>query len=62
MIVAILSRKGGSGKSVTAMHAAAWLESVGRTACVVDLDPEGSALSWWKRAESMSFPVFQRRH
>jgi chromosome partitioning protein len=58
MIVSVLSRKGGSGKSVTAMHAAAWLESVGRPACVVDLDPEGSALSWWKRADTMSFPVF----
>jgi chromosome partitioning protein len=58
VIVSILSRKGGSGKSVTAMHAAAWLESVGRSACVVDLDPEGTALSWSKRSADLTFPVF----
>jgi chromosome partitioning protein len=58
MIVSILSRKGGSGKSVTAVHTAAWLESVGRPAAVVDLDPEGSALSWSKRAQNLPFLVF----
>ena len=58
MIISILSRKGGSGKSVTAMHTAAWLESVGREACVVDYDPEGTCLSWSKRASDLLFPVY----
>jgi chromosome partitioning protein len=61
MIVSILSRKGGSGKSVTAMHAAAYLESQGRPACVVDLDPEGTALAWMKSADALPFPVHPSR-
>lgn len=60
MIVSILSRKGGSGKSVTAMHAAALLESLGHPACVVDLDPEGTALAWAKSAD-LPFPVHAAR-
>lgn len=58
MILSVLSRKGGSGKSVTAMHTAALLESLGRPACVVDFDPEGTALSWQRTAPSLPFPVF----
>ena len=61
MIISILSRKGGSGKSVTAIHAAAWLETQGRPACVVDLDPEGTALAWAKTAGSLPFPVHVAR-
>lgn len=57
MIVAVVSRKGGSGKSTTAMYAAALLARLG-PAVVVDLDPEGSALSWARACPDLPFPVW----
>lgn len=62
MVVSVVSRKGGSGKSTTAMHYAALLESRDQPACVVDFDPEGTALSWAKLAgDDLGFPVYSAR-
>ena len=49
-VVAILSLKGGVGKTTTAMHLAAVAAQNGST-CLVDADPEQSALRWAGHAD-----------
>lgn len=44
--IAIINRKGGCGKTTTAVGLAAALGESGRRVLVVDLDPQGSASSW----------------
>lgn len=44
--VAIISQKGGAGKTTLAVHLAVSAERDGKTAVVVDLDPQASATSW----------------
>jgi chromosome partitioning protein len=44
--IAVINRKGGCGKSTTAVNVAAALGEVGRRALVIDLDPQGTASSW----------------
>lgn len=51
MITALLSQKGGSGKTSLAMNLAAALVRRGRLAVVVDLDPQGSAAMWAEQGE-----------
>lgn len=46
MIVAMVSEKGGVGKSTLACHLAAEWHRRGRTVLVVDCDPQGTALTW----------------
>lgn len=41
--IAVISRKGGSGKTTTAVNLAAALAEAGERVLVVDLDPQGSA-------------------
>jgi chromosome partitioning protein len=45
MRIAVVNLKGGTGKTITAVHLAAGLAEHGRT-LLVDADPQGSALSW----------------
>lgn len=56
MRLAIINLKGGTGKTVTAVHLAAALSARGRT-LLVDADPQGSALAWSEEAESLPFAV-----
>jgi chromosome partitioning protein len=44
--IAIINRKGGCGKTTTAVGLAAALGESGRRTLLVDLDPQGSASSW----------------
>ena len=44
--VAILSQKGGTGKTTLALHLAVAADRAGDTVMVVDLDPQASATAW----------------
>lgn len=57
-IIAILSRKGGVGKTVTALYTAQLLESLGKDVAVLDKDPEGSAGAWARAAGNLPFQVY----
>ena len=52
--LAIVSQKGGSGKTTVAVHLAVCAELAGKTAAIIDLDPQASALEWWNRREAES--------
>ena len=46
--VAIISRKGGTGKTTLACSLAVAAQSDGFAAVIVDMDPQGSAAAWWR--------------
>ena len=45
-IIAILSQKGGTGKTTLALHLAVAAESAKKSAVVIDLDPQASSAGW----------------
>lgn len=49
--VAIISRKGGAGKTTLAIHLATAAEAAGHSAAIFDLDPQASAAIWADRRE-----------
>ncbi len=55
--VALLSQKGGSGKSTIATHLAVCAMRDGKAVAIFDIDPQASALSWAQRRTSDSPPV-----
>lgn len=55
-IIAFLSQKGGAGKTTLAIHLAVAAELSGRTAVIIDLDPQSSATSW-KDSRSSDTPI-----
>ena len=46
--VAIVSRKGGTGKTTLACSLAVAAQTDGRAAVILDMDPQGSATAWWR--------------
>jgi chromosome partitioning protein len=44
--IAIVSQKGGAGKTTLAIHLAAAAEASGRTALIIDTDPQATASQW----------------
>jgi chromosome partitioning protein len=48
-IIAIISQKGGAGKTTLAVHLATAAVAVGFTTAIIDLDPQGTASSWGDR-------------
>jgi len=57
--VALLSQKGGSGKSTIATHLAVCAMRDGKAVAIFDIDPQGSALSWAQRRVTEAPPVVQ---
>ena len=56
LTVAILSQKGGTGKTTLTLHLAVAAERDGQVAAVIDLDPQASA-SGWSDARKSETPV-----
>lgn len=59
--IAILSQKGGSGKTTMALHLAVAAHQDGKTAIVADLDEQASATMWHKSRED-PLPHVQPTH
>lgn len=57
-VVAIASRKGGSGKTTLAGHIAVQAERTGAgPVALIDVDPQGSLASWWNERRDLT-PLF----
>lgn len=54
--IAILSQKGGTGKTTLSLHLAVAAQKAGQAAVVIDLDPQASAAGW-KDSRSGEEPV-----
>jgi chromosome partitioning protein len=59
--VAIISQKGGSGKTTLALHLATAAALEGRNTAIIDLDPQASAANWSDRRSS-ELPVVLSAH
>jgi chromosome partitioning protein len=52
--IAIVSQKGGAGKTTIAVHLAVAAQRAGKTVAIIDLDPQATAASWadWRGEEN----------
>jgi chromosome partitioning protein len=57
-VISIISRKGGVGKTVTAIYCAQVLKARGNDVSILDKDPEGSARAWARDAVSFPYPIY----
>lgn len=60
-IVAIISQKGGAGKTTLALHLATSSALAGRNTAIIDLDPQASAANWGDR-RAAELPVVLSAH
>lgn len=59
--VAIISQKGGAGKTTLALHLATSSALAGRNTAIIDLDPQASAANWGDRRKA-ELPVVLSAH
>jgi len=59
--IAVISQKGGSGKTTLALHLAVAAAAAGRNTAIIDLDPQASAAKWSDRREA-DLPVVLSAH
>lgn len=59
--IAIISQKGGAGKTTLAIHLAAACVQAGRNTAIIDLDPQASATNWKDRRAS-DVPIVVSAH
>lgn len=59
--VAVISQKGGSGKTTLALHLAVASARAGKNTAIIDLDPQASAAKWSDRREE-ELPVVLSAH
>ncbi len=58
LTIGIVSPKGGSGKTTTAVHLARSIQETGDSVAILDTDPQGSAVAWAsKRRDGPLIPV-----
>lgn len=55
-VLAIFNQKGGSGKTMLCVHLSVAATLAGRKTCILDVDPQASALAWRKPRTGL-FPV-----
>lgn len=60
-IVAVISQKGGAGKTTLALHLATSSALQGRNTAIIDLDPQASAANWGDR-RAADLPVVISAH
>ena len=60
-IIAVISQKGGSGKTTLALHLAVASAVAGKDTAIIDLDPQASAAKWSDRREA-ELPVVISAH
>ena len=59
--IAVISQKGGSGKTTLALHLAVAAVAAGQNTAIIDLDPQASAAKWSDRREA-ELPVVLSAH
>ena len=59
--IALISQKGGAGKTTVALHLAVAFANAGSNTAIIDLDPQASAANWADRRES-ELPVVVSAH
>lgn len=59
--IAIISQKGGAGKTTLAVHLAVASATAGKTTAIIDLDPQASSANWGDRRKA-DLPVVVSAH
>lgn len=59
--IAVMSRKGGAGKSTLAVHMATAAAAAGKRVMLVDMDPQRSSLEWARERQARSPIVIEGR-